>query len=282
MPISFRPVIATVVACGLALPALAQEQVTADTVLATVGDQEITAGHLFALRTQLPQQYQGLPDAQLYPGLLEQLVQQSALAAQLDEPTEAVKKILDNERRALFASVVIGEVAEAAVTDEALQAAYDSLYSEAEPSPEYNASHILVESQEAAAEIKTLLDDGGDFAELAKARSTGPSGPNGGELGWFGPGMMVPSFEQAVVALVPGQVSDPVQTQFGWHVIKLNDSRMQDAPPIDEVRGELAETIQNDAVQAQIDAAMAELTITQKALEEIDPSFLSNPALLEE
>ncbi|MCR9088998.1 MAG: peptidylprolyl isomerase [Rhodobacteraceae bacterium] len=282
MPISFRPVIATVIACGLALPAMAQEQVTADTVLATVGDEEITAGHLFALRTQLPQEYQGLPDAQLYSGLLQQLVQQSALAAQLEEPSTAVERILENERRALFASAVIGEVTETAVTDEALQATYDELYAQAEPSPEYNASHILVESQEAAAEIKTLLDEGGDFAELAQARSTGPSGPNGGELGWFGPGMMVPPFEEAVVALVPGQVSEPVQTQFGWHVIKLNDSRMQDAPALDQVRGELIEKIQTDAVEAQIEAAMAALPVTQKALEEIDPSFLSNPALLDE
>lgn len=282
MPISFRPVIATVIACGLALPAMAQEQVTADTVLATVGDEEITAGHLFALRTQLPQEYQGLPDAQLYSGLLQQLVQQSALAAQLEEPSTAVERILENERRALFASAVIGEVTETAVTDEALQATYDELYAQAEPSPEYNASHILVESQEAAAEIKTLLDEGGDFAELAQARSTGPSGPNGGELGWFGPGMMVPPFEEAVVALVPGQVSEPVQTQFGWHVIKLNDSRMQDAPALDQVRGELIEKIQTDAVEAQIEAAMAALPVTQKALEEIDPSFLSNPTLLDE
>ncbi|MEM8959249.1 MAG: peptidylprolyl isomerase [Pseudomonadota bacterium] len=282
MPLSLRPVIATVVACALALPATAQEQVTADTVLATVGDEEITAGHLFALRTQLPQQYQSLPDAQLYSGLLQQLVQQAALAAQLEEPSTAVERILENERRALFASAVIGEVTEAAVTDEALQATYDELYAQAEPAPEYNASHILVESQEAAAEIKTLLDEGGDFAELAQARSTGPSGPNGGELGWFGPGMMVPPFEEAVVALVPGQVSDPVQTQFGWHVIKLNDSRMQDAPALDEVRAELIEKIQTDAVEAQIEAALAALTVTETPLDEIDPSFLSNPALLEE
>ena len=75
------------------------------------------------------------------------------------------------------------------------------------------------------------------------AHSTGPSGPSGGELGWFGPGMMVPPFEEAVMAMEVGAVSEPVETQFGWHVITLNDTRSQAAPPLDEVREELAEEI---------------------------------------
>ena len=282
MSVSVRSFCAAVLVCGLTVPAQAQEQATADTVIATVGDVEITAGHLFALRSQLPQQYQGLPDSQLYAGLLDQVVQQAALAAQIDAPTPAVRHILDNEERALLASVVIGRVAEASVTEQTVQEVYDTLYAGAEPTPEYNASHILVESQDAAQEIKELIEGGEDFAEMAKARSTGPSGPNGGELGWFGPGMMVPAFEEAVAALVPGQVSDPVQTQFGWHVIKLNDNRMADAPSLDEVRGEVVEQIETDAVQARIDEAMGSIPITRKSLDDIDPSFLSNPALFDE
>ncbi|MCV6597204.1 MAG: peptidylprolyl isomerase [Mangrovicoccus sp.] len=282
MPFSLRPVIALGLACGLALPAFAEDAMTPDTVLATVGDVEITAGHLFALRSQLPQQYQALPDDQLYSGLLDQMVQQAALAAALEEPSPMVKRIIENEERALFASVIIAEISEAAITDEALQAAYETAYADAEPTPEFNASHILVESEEAAAEIKTLLEGGEDFAEMAKARSTGPSGPNGGELGWFGPGMMVPPFEEAVVALEPGQISDPVQTQFGWHVIKLNENRMQEPPAFEEVQAELIEKVQTEAVQARIDEAVAAASVTQKTLEEVDPSFLSNPDLFAE
>jgi len=81
-----------------------------------------------------------------------------------------------------------------------------------------------------------MLADGADFATLAKERSTGPSGPRGGELGWFGTGQMVPEFEQAVIGLEDGAVSEPVQTQFGWHVVKRNDSRNKSAPSLDEVQ----------------------------------------------
>jgi len=282
MPFSLRPVIALGLACGLALPALAEDAVTADTVLATVGDVEITAGHLFALRSQLPQQYQALPDDQLYSGLLDQMVQQAALAAELETPSPMIKRIIENEERALFASVIIADVSEEAVSDESLRAAYEAAYADAQPTPEYNASHILVENEADAAEIKTLLDGGENFADMARIRSTGPSGPNGGELGWFGPGMMVPAFEEAVSKLEPGQISDPVQTQFGWHVIKLNESRMQDAPAFEEVQAELIEKVQTEAVQARIDAAVAAAEVTRKPVEELDPSFLSNPALFEE
>lgn len=282
MPFSFRPVMATVLACGLSLPAMAQEQATADTVIATVGDVEITAGHLASLRAQLPEQYQAMPDSQLYEGLLDQLVQQTALAAQLEEPSDTVRRILENEQRALYASVVIQAIAAAAVTEEKLRAAYETEYANAAPTPEYNASHILVDDEAAATEIAELLKGDADFAELAKARSTGPSGPSGGELGWFGPGMMVPQFEEAVVALEPGQVSAPVQTQFGWHVIKLNDSRVQSAASFESVQGELAEKIQTDAVQARIAEAMEATTITKKSIEDVDPAFLSNPALFDE
>ncbi|MEM1362301.1 MAG: peptidylprolyl isomerase [Pseudomonadota bacterium] len=278
-----RPALALACGISLAFPALTQAQeVTADTVVATVGGVDITAGHLHALRAQLPPQYQALPDNQLYVGLLEQLVQQQALAQEMGEPSATVQRILDNEIRALFASVIIGEVSETAVTDEKLREAYETQFAQGEPEPEYNASHILVDSQEAAEDIKRLLDEGTDFAELARARSTGPSGPNGGELGWFGPGMMVPPFEEAVTGLVAGEVSEPVQTQFGWHVIKLNDSRLQEPPSFEEVAGELEGELQTQAVQAYIEETLAGLEVTQKGLDEIDPSFLSNPGLFEE
>lgn len=279
----FRPALALACGISLAFPALTQAQeVTADTVVATVGGVDITAGHLHALRAQLPPQYQALPDNQLYAGLLEQLVQQQALAQEMGEPSPSVQRILDNEIRALFASVIISRVSEAAVTEEKLREAYDTQFANSDPAPEFNASHILVDSQEAADDIKRLLDEGADFAELAQARSTGPSGPNGGELGWFGPGMMVAPFEEAVAGLVAGEVSDPVQTQFGWHVIKLNDSRLQAPPSFEEVAGELAGELQTEAVQAYIDEALVGLEIEQKELDEIDPSFLSNPGLFEE
>ncbi|MFV0474965.1 MAG: peptidylprolyl isomerase [Pikeienuella sp.] len=105
---------------------------------------------------------------------------------------------------------------------------------------EYKARHILVDDEAEAAEIAGLARaEGADFAELAKERSKGPSGPQGGDLGWFTEGQMVAEFQAATFALEAGQVSDPVKTQFGWHVIKLEEIRDRAAPPLEEVREDL-------------------------------------------
>ena len=167
------------------------------------------------------------------------------------------------------------------MTDEAIQAAYEDTYGNAEPETEYNASHILVETEEEAVALVTELEGGADFAELAMEKSTGPSGPRGGALGWFGTGAMVAPFEEAVVALEAGAISAPVQTQFGWHVIKLNETRIKDAPPLEQVRGDLEETIQTQAIEAHIAELTEGAEITRVTVEEVDPALLGDPSLLE-
>jgi peptidyl-prolyl cis-trans isomerase C len=197
---------------ALALPAQAQD---AGTVVATVNGTEITLGHVIALREQLPPQYQSLPDDVLYKGLLDQLIQQTALEQAVGEPSLRDRLALENDRRGYLSGVALQSVVQAAVTEEALQAAYDARFKDAAPQMEYNAAHILVESEEKANELKAQIDDGADFAELAKANSTDAgSGANGGDLGWFGKGMMVQPFEEAVIAAETGQVAGPVQSQF--------------------------------------------------------------------
>lgn len=270
----------------IAAPALAQDttatDVTADTVVATVNGVEITLGHLIAARKTLPAQYLQLPDDVLFNGILDQMIQQQALAeigeGEIDKRDELV---IANERRAYLASSVLDDAATAAVTDETLQKAYDARYALAEPTTEYNAAHILVTTEEDAMAIKEELDNGADFTAIAKEKSTGPSGPNGGELGWFGPGMMVKPFEDAVIALEPGQISGPVQTEFGWHVIKLNETRIAEAPSLDDVRAELENEIAEAAVQARIREVTDAATV-ERATDGIDPSVLKNEALIEE
>ncbi|WP_343080360.1 peptidylprolyl isomerase [Ostreiculturibacter nitratireducens] len=270
----------------IAAPALAQDttatDVTADTVVATVNGAEITLGHLIAARKTLPAQYLQLPDDVLFNGILDQMIQQQALAeigeGEIDKRDELV---IANERRAYLASSVLDDAATAAVTDETLQKAYDARYALAEPTTEYNAAHILVTTEEDAMAIKEELDNGADFTAIAKEKSTGPSGPNGGELGWFGPGMMVKPFEDAVIALEPGQISGPVQTEFGWHVIKLNETRIAEAPSLDDVRAELENEIAEAAVQARIREVTDAATV-ERATDGIDPSVLKNEALIEE
>ena len=263
----------------LMLPAQAEDAPSVDTVLATVDGVEITLGHVIQTRQTLPQQYQQLPADVLFPGILDQLIQQSVLSATVEGEPKSVALAMENQRRSLMANLAIDAILATAVTDEKLQAEYDAAYGNVEAGQEYNAAHILVETEEKAKELVAEARGGADFAELAKEHSTGPSGPNGGSLGWFGAGMMVPPFEAATFALEVGSISDPVQTQFGWHVIKLNETRAIEAPSLEEVRGELEATVQQKAVEAQVLAMTAAANVDRSGAEGIDPAVLDQLSL---
>ncbi|WP_371155741.1 peptidylprolyl isomerase [Jannaschia sp. 2305UL9-9] len=269
----------TALALALAAPAVAQD---ATTVLATVNGTDITLGHMVAMRDRLPEQYQQLPDEVLYDGMLEQLIQQQVLAdAARADMARADEIGLENEQRAFLAGRIIDRAAGQDIADEDLQAAYAETYGSAEPETEWNASHILVETEEEAADLIAQLEDGADFATLAQEHSTGPSGPGGGMLGWFGTGMMVPEFETAITELETGAVSAPVQTQFGWHVVKLNETRTKDAPPLDTVRAELEQTLRAGAVDAEVERLTAEAMIERSDIAP-DPALIRNTDLLTE
>ncbi len=279
---AFWPRLALGAACvfGLVAPAAAQD-VSADTVVATVNGTAITLGHMIVLRETLPDQYQALPDDVLFKGILEQLIQQAALEQSLaGKTTKRDALALENSRRGYLSGVALEGVVAAAVTDTALQAAYDAKYAGAGGQTEYHAAHILVDTQEKAAALKAEIDGGADFAELARANSTDGAAESGGDLGWFGPGMMVKPFEDAVLAMKPGEVAGPVQTQFGWHLIKLAETRIASAPPLDQVRDELATEIEKTAVAAAIDALTAAATVTRPG-EGIDPAALKDQSLLD-
>ena len=282
MPLRFPLLLAVLALTAGSGAARAQETATADTVVATVDGVEITAGHLLMMRSQLPQQYQTLPDEALFTGLLEQAVQQQLLAAEATELDRTSQLLLDNQDRNLRANAEVTRLFDSELTEDAIQAAYDARYAAVEPGTEYNAAHILVETQEAAAEIKAELDAGADFAELARSKSIDPSRGNGGELGWFGAGMMVPPFEQAVTALEPGAVSEPVETQFGWHVIRLIETRTATIPPLEEVRDDIVNELQASLLAERLDALTAEADVVRRGADEIAPGFLSNPDLLAE
>lgn len=263
-----------------ALPARAEGE-TAATVVATVNGTEITLGQMIALRENLPPQYGSLPDDVLFKGILDQLVQQELLAQSITAPTTRDAANLENERRTYLSGVEIQKVVTAAVTDAALQAAYDAKYADAAPAKEYSAAHILVETEEKANELKTQLEGGADFAELAKANSTDTgSGAAGGDLGWFGLGMMVKPFEDAVVAAEPGKVAGPVQSDFGWHLILVKEVRDAAKPTLDDVREELAAEIENKAIEDHL-AALTTAAKVEKPGEALDPALLKNATLID-
>ncbi|NOE26778.1 peptidylprolyl isomerase [Ruegeria sp. HKCCD6157] len=278
--LTFLPSLA--LAAVMALPLAAETQPDASTVVARVNGDEITLGHVIATVASLPPQYQQAEDDVLFDFVLEQLIQQQLLGQQQDGLNKQNALTLDNEKRSLQAVQTVAALTNDVVTEEAIQAAYDARFNDFAGEDEFDASHILVESEEEAKALKAQLDDGADFAELARENSTGPSGPNGGALGWFGKGQMVPEFEAAVIALEKGQVSDPVQTQFGWHLVKLNDKRKTEAPELDAVRDELAQTIQQEAIQARIDELTQQAQIERPALEGAGPEIMRQLDLIQE
>lgn len=197
----------------------------------------------------------------------------------MDALTPEAQVALENQKRALRAEVAMQALSEEAVTEAALQKAYAVRYGDAEPAKEYRAAHILVETEEVAAALRAELEAGAEFAALAQEHSTGPSGANGGDLGWFAQGTMVAEFEEAVAALESGELSKPVETQFGWHLLRLEDSRTEEVPSFEDVRADLSQSLQRAAIEARLQALRAEAEITATDPGEIDVDFLNNETL---
>ena len=267
-------------AAVLSGPALAEGE-TADTVVASVNGTQITLGQMIAMKESLPAEYQSLPDDVLFKGIYDQLVQQEVLAQSVKDLGPRALATLENDKRGYVSGLAIQGIVKEAVTDEALQKAYDDRFKDAKPQTEYSAAHILVATEEEANALKEELAGGADFAELAKAKSTDTgSGANGGDLGWFGLGMMVKPFEDAVVAAKVGEVAGPVKTDFGYHLILVKETRVAEKPTLDQLRDELAQQVENAAITAKIDELTKAATVTREG-ETLDPAILKNSALID-
>jgi peptidyl-prolyl cis-trans isomerase C len=271
-------------ACALLLclgaPVRAQDA-TADTVIATVNGVTITLGHVIVLRESLPEQYQSLPDDVLYNGLVEQLIQQALLEQTMgDKVSQHDQLRIENDRRNYLSGVVLQKVVTEAVTDEAVKAAYDARVKNATPLTEYNASHILVATEDEAKSLKGELDGGADFAILAGAHSTDTgSAVNGGDLGWFGVGMMVKPFEDAVINMKAGEISGPIQTDFGWHLIKLKETRVAAQPTLEDLRDELAGEVEQKAIADYL-KTLTDAAKIEKPATAIDPALMRKDDLV--
>jgi peptidyl-prolyl cis-trans isomerase C len=253
---------------------LAAQEANLTTVVATVNGTKLTLAHVLDIKRQLPAQYKNLEDSVLFNGIIEQLVQQQLLASSFETPPSWLPTAMENQERNLLSTIVIDDIRAGALSEAALQSAYDAKFPAGEGEEEYQASHILMETEDEAREILALLDEGADFATLAQEHSTGPSGPRGGDLGWFGKGQMVPDFENAVLSMAPGAYAGPVQTQFGYHLILLRDRRIMARPSLEEVRGELEVELQNAAVESHLRALMDGADVSLSS-DDIDPSVLS-------
>lgn len=283
-PVTNRPLLALTLGAALLIPGLhtAAWAQDADTVVATVNDETITLGQMIAMRASLPEQATaGLPDTALWDLMLDQLIRQTAVAQEgAKTMTARDTAALELDRRAYLSSAALERVAGADPTDDELRAVYDKMFgTDAGEKTEYNAAHILVDSEDKAKAIVDEIAAGADFGKLAEERSTDNSGPNKGDLGWFQPEQMVKPFADAVVALKKNEVSAPVQSQFGWHVIKLIDERKVEPPKFDEIRDQLAMQVRRDKVEAEITRLTAAAKVDKTP--DLDAALLTKTDILD-
>jgi peptidyl-prolyl cis-trans isomerase C len=171
--------------------------------------------------------------------------------------SEAFKKSLTFARDRLLMDKLLTDEAKAATTDAAMRKVYEEAAQQMGGDEEVRARHILVESEDEAKQLADELKKGGDFAELAKKKSKDPGASDGGDLGYFTKEQMVPEFSKVAFELEPGKISDPVKSQFGWHVIKVEDKRKRKPPEFEQVKPQI-ETYVTRKAQADLVSKLRE------------------------
>ncbi|MCD1641868.1 peptidylprolyl isomerase [Aurantimonas coralicida] len=250
-------------------------------VVARVGSEEITERDLKAAAAEVGEQFARLPADQRKLAVLSALIDIKVLARQAeaetlqDDPEVAAQVDFLRERTLHNAYFARNGVAN--ITEEELKARFDKEVAAMPATEEVHARHILLKTEEEAKAVIGKLDGGADFVELAKESSTGPSGPEGGDLGFFSAGQMVPEFEKVAFTMEPGTYTkEPVQTQFGWHVIKVEEKREAPKPEFDAVKDQVRQVVLREKYMGLVQKARDELPV-----EYVDPAMKSQVEALE-
>jgi peptidyl-prolyl cis-trans isomerase C len=261
-------------------PATPATAAPADPVIATVDGTPIHLSDLSEMTRNLPQQLQGMSPDQLYPILLDQLVDQKAMAIAakkeglLNDP--AVQKRIAIGTEQVLQAALITKTVGPQISEAAINAAYQKDYANQPGVEEIHARHILVATQAQAQAIIKQLDQGADFAKLAQKYSTDPGSVNGGDLGWFKKTDMVPEFADAAFAMKDGQITQtPVHSQFGWHVIQVLGHRTDPAPTLAQVHDKIRNQLIQQGIHNLLTSVRSQVTIKEYAP---DGSPLTLPA----
>ena len=244
--------------------------VSKEDAIAVVNGTYISKASLSTLEAEVTQRSRGqsFPKEQLIEELIQrELLVQDAVQKQLDKSAEFTER-LETIKKSLLSQVAIQNYLKSnTITDAELEAEYTKNMGKA--GTEYKARHILVKTEEEAKQIIVELDKGGDFVELAKTKSTGPSGPQGGDLGWFTSDQMVGPFSEATIALEDGKYStEAVETQFGWHIILKEGTREQTPPPFESVKEQIRPALQRQKMQAFLDGLRSQAKVEVFAAEQ--------------
>jgi peptidyl-prolyl cis-trans isomerase C len=255
------------IALALTLGAPASAKVLARVNGAEITDDDVKIA-LDDIGASLPQQIEGpAREAYILDYLIDaKLVAQKAETDKMGEGPEFAKKVAYYRDKVLMENL-LGKVAKDAAGDAAIQKTYDDVAKQQKPEEEVRARHILVESEPDAQAALKRVKAGEDFAKVANEMSKDP-GSKGGELGWFTKERMVPEFADAAFKMQPGQISDPVKSQFGWHIIQVEERRQKQFPSLDQVRDQVTRYVvqksQSELILKLREAAKVERTEPEK------------------
>lgn len=238
----------------------------ADPVVAIVAGRQLHLSDVSEAAQSLPDEVRSMPPQVLYPMLLDQMVDREALVVLADKEglgkDPMVERAVERAKDTVLQNAILSRDIGPSVTDSSLHAKYDAEVANKAGEEEVHARHILVNSEDEAKKIIEQLNHGADFAALAKKDSKDPAAQNGGDLGFFKKADMVPEFATVAFALQPGQITQtPVHTQFGWHVIKVDEHRVAPPPSFDQSKEELRQQIIQAGVRQELDKAKQGLTI---------------------
>ena len=222
-------------------------------VAAKINNHVISAQDVFNAINTLPQNVKKRPLPEIYPRIVNELINQylitkRAYEEKIDLDTNVIN-LIQKSKDQILAKYWLNNFVRNETREEKINQFYDNYLKSFSGFKEANASHILVKTREEAISIIEKLNKQSNFSELARIHSTGPSGKNGGELGWFAPGQMLKGFENATFALKKGETTqEPVETKFGFHIIKLNDIRDAKPKKLDEIRENIIDQITKNSL----------------------------------
>ncbi len=264
-----------VLAGGLVIAAPVPNAFSQERILvAKLNGEDIYLDEVLRLVEKLPEEIRQQPLETYFDRLIDDIVDSRLAAAAGNEAgltnDERVIEQMSIAAQRVLAEAWINSELRKSITDEAVQQAYDIFVADEQSRHEVRARHILVKEKAEAEAVIAELQGGADFAELAKKRSTGPSGPNGGDLGYFPRGAMVPAFENAAFALEAGSFTQtPVQTQFGWHIILVEEKRIAEAPTIEELAPQLRQNLISQNLGRLLDSLRTNASIERRPFADI-------------
>ena len=253
---------------------------SADTPFIEVNGKIIKFGSAIISFSKIRQSNRDFDQKTVFSQIVQQLVNEELLSQKIDKENQLTLLALEHEKRSAKAAQMVSKILKNFPNDELVNSAYQNLTEQLKNALEYNASHILVKEEDQAKTILADLKNGKAFEEMAKEHSIGPTGKNGGKLDWFDLNNMVPEFSTALMVLSEGDISQPVKTKFGWHLIKLNKTREKQLPEFKDVKSQLIQNLRQKKINDYLNS-LTENSQIEFVGKDIEPNEIANTKLLE-